>query len=111
MSTPLTIQAGGVIMFDPSDKRLIEFDWDPVLPTNAEISSQVWTITVIRQQGATILTKDNESIQTGNRSTQVRLLATTATTGDSYWINHKVTTNESPAQEIEQRFRVVVQNH
>jgi hypothetical protein len=48
---------------------------------------------------------------TGDRKTQIRLLATTATLGDIYWVSNKVTTNEAPAQEIEQRFRVIVQDH
>jgi hypothetical protein len=74
------------------------------------ITDSDWTITAIRQNGVTALTKDNESIVTGDRKTQVRLLATTATEGDLYWVSNKITTDESPAQEIEQRFKVKVEN-
>ncbi len=107
-----SIQAGGLAVFDPSDKRVLQFNWDSTnaLATGVEITASVWTITAISQSGVTALTKDNESVVAGNRKTQVRLLATTATLGDSYYVENKITTNETPAQEIEQGFRVVVQN-
>lgn len=108
------IQAGGMIVLDPSDKRVILFDWDDtdVLAAGVEISSSVYTITPIRQANeANDLTKDNESLVAGNRKTQVRLDATTASLGDAYWISNKVTTNEVPAQTIEQRYKVLIQDH
>jgi hypothetical protein len=106
------IQAGGTIVLDPSDERVILFDWDDtdVLASGVEISSSTYTITAIRQSG-TALTKDNESIVAGNRKTQARLLATTASIGDAYWVSNKVTTNEVPAQKIEQRYKVLIQDH
>jgi hypothetical protein len=105
------ILAGGTLIYDPSDKRLLVFDWDRyALVSGLSITDSDWTITVVRQNGATALTNDNEGIVSGNRKTQTRLLATTAAAGDIYWVSNKITTDGSPAQEIEQRFKVVVQN-
>jgi hypothetical protein len=106
------IYSDGTIVFDPSDKRVIEFDWGSEgLETGVEISTSTWTITAIKQIGVTALTADNPSIGADNRTTQTRLLATTATVGDRYWVSNKIVTDENPAQEIEQRFKVMVQDH
>lgn len=108
-----TIQEGGLVRMDPSDKRVFQFNWDDttVLASGVEITTSTWTITAIRQSGVTALTKDNESIVSGNRKTQLRLLATTATEGDKYVISNKVVTNETPSQEIEKGFSITVQNN
>lgn len=109
MST--TIRAGGLLILDPADKRVIQFDWDTEgLPPGVEISTSSFTISAQLQNGATALTKDQESIVTGNRKTQLRLLATTATAGDRYLVANQVVTNESPAQTIERQFTALVQN-
>lgn len=106
------INAGGTIVFDPSDKRVVIFDWDrQALETSVTIDTSTWTITAVRQSGATALTSDNATIVSGDRKTQIRLLATTATLGDIYWVSNKIVTDENPVQEIEQRFRVIVQDH
>jgi hypothetical protein len=108
-----TIEAGGVVQLDPSDRRVLQFNWDneDVLASGVEISSSTWTITPIRQADENAdLTKDNESLVAGNRKTQVRLIATTASDGDRYEVANTIVTNEVPAQTIEQSFRVVVQN-
>lgn len=104
-----TIPVGGLLLLDPSDKRVIQFNWES-LPTGAEISTSTFTISVVRQNGGTALTKDNESIVTGNRKTQVRLLATTATAGDRYTLANAIVTNESPAQTIERQIAILVEN-
>jgi hypothetical protein len=107
-----SIRAGGLLVLDPSDKRVIQFDWDAeALASGVEISTKTITITPIQQADAAAdLTSDNESLVSGNRKVQVRLLATTATVGDSYWVACKVVTNETPAQEIEQRIKVLIQD-
>jgi hypothetical protein len=106
-----TIYAGNVLVLDPSDKRLVTFDWDSeALPAATTISTSAWTIAAIRQSGVTALTNDNESIGAGSRTTVTRLLATTATVGDLYWVSNKVTLSGSPAQEVEQRFKVLIQD-
>lgn len=109
MST--SIRAGGLLILDPSDKRVIVFDWDTeALPTGVTIASNTFTIAAVQQAGATALTKDNESIPAGSRTTQLRLDATTATVGDKYLVASKIVTSESPAQTIERQFSVLVQN-
>lgn len=104
----LTIHASEELALDPSDVRLISFDWDDALPASASISTSTWTITVVKQNGLTALTKDNET--SAARTTSVRLLGTTATHGDKYLLANKVVTNESPAQTIEQQIKVAVAN-
>jgi hypothetical protein len=107
-----TVRAGQTIVFDPSDKRVVTFDWDAEtgLPDGVQLSASAWTITAIQQSGVTALTNDNAAFSAADRTTSTRLLATTATVGDSYWVSNKITTDESPAQEIEQRFKVKVEN-
>ena len=104
-----SIYSGDLLIMDPSDKRVIQMDWS-ALPDGVLINSHVYTITTIKQNGITILTKDNEAISAGSRATEVRLLATTATVGDRYQVSNKVTTTESPAQEIERSYFVRIEN-
>lgn len=106
MST--TIQAGELLVLDPSDKRVISFDWG-VLAEGVTIASNTFTITTVKQNGLTILTKDNET--TGSRTVQLRLDATTTTAGDKYRVASKIVTSEVPAQTIERQFTVRIQNH
>lgn len=107
-----TIRAGGLLVLDPSDVRVIQFDWDAEgLASSVEISTSTFTIGVIQQSGVTALTKDNPSVVTGNRKTQVRLIATTATAGDRYMLANTIVTNESPAQTIERHIIVLIENH
>ena len=107
----VTVKPGDTIVYDPADVRTVVFDWDnDNLATSVETSTSTFTITTVTQNGATILTKDNPSILTGNRKTQVRLIATTATAGDVYELANTIVTNESPTQTKEQSIRVLVQN-
>jgi hypothetical protein len=104
-----SIRAGELLTLDPSDKRVVTFDWDlEALPAGVTIASYVHTISVVKQNGLTALTKDNES--NDSRTTELRLLATTATNGDRYRVACKITTSENPAQEIERQISVLVQN-
>jgi len=110
MST-VTIQSGGLVTFDPDDIRVVTFDWDQLgLAANVTISTSTWTITAIRQSGASALTSDNPQILSGSRKTSVRLNATTATVGDEYEVANKIVTNESPSQTKEQSFRVLIED-
>lgn len=108
MST--TMSPGGLLVLDPSDKRVIQFNWDGALAAAAEISTSAFTITAIKQNGATALTKDEELIVSGNRKTQLRLLATTATAGDIYEVANAIVTNETPAQTVERSIKVLIQH-
>jgi len=121
----VVVRSGEDIELDPSDERVICFDWDRVnLATGTQINTSTFTITVIKQIGGTALTKDNESrltaaqattalgrtVSTDNRATQLRVLATTATEGDKYELANKVVLNDTPAQTKEQSVRIVIRN-
>jgi hypothetical protein len=114
MST-VTIAPGALITFDPSDKRLIVFDFDAEnLGSGVELTNSGptygLTITPMQQSGGTALTYDNASLVTGNRKVQARFLATTATRGDKYRVSVKATTNESPSQEKEYSIFIKIQD-
>jgi hypothetical protein len=120
----VAIKPGGQIELDPSAVRTIAFDWDrKSLRASTTISTSTFTITVIKQNGATILTKDNQAILTAidasivlertvgaSRATQVRLIGTTATEGDLYEVANTIVTSETPAQTKEQSVRILIQN-
>lgn len=107
----VTVRPSDLIVLDPSEKRVVVFDWDDDnLAASVTITSSIFTITAIRQSGATALTKDTPSVLTGDRKTQVRLDATTATVGDEYELANTIVTNESPAQTKEQSIRILIQN-
>jgi hypothetical protein len=120
----VVVQAGDLVVLDPSDIRVIAFDWDVRnFASTVQASTSTFTITAIRQTGVTALTKDNESKLTAaqattafgrtvtgdNRGTQLRLNATTATLNDLYEVANKVVTNESPSQTKEQSIQVLIQ--
>ena len=104
------INAGGLIVFDPADERVIEFDWDGDLAATASIATSTFTIDIVKKNGTTALTYDNAAILASGRGSTVRLKATTATVGDIYWVNNKIVTNETPAQTLERRVRIMVQD-
>ena len=116
MSTTVTVSPGDLITLDPSDKKVIVFDFDAmnlavgVLLTNSGPAYGI-TIAVVRQNGATALTYDNAGLVSGSRKVTARFLATTATVGDRYTVSVKGTTNESPVQEKEYSIDVLIENH
>jgi len=111
MST-VTVTPGALITMDPSDKKVILFDFDDVnLAVGATLSSYVLTITAIKQIGLTALTKDNDALAGSNRKVTARFLATTATLGDRYRVAVKGVTSESPAQEKEYSIEILIQDH
>ncbi len=112
MST-VTVYPGGLIALDPSDKKVVVFDFnvDGNLAAGVTLASYVVTITAIQQTGLTALTMDSDSISGSGRKVTLRLLATTATLGDRYSVAVKGVTDESPAQEKEYSIDVLIQNH
>lgn len=120
----VAIKPGGLIVLDPSELKTIAFDWDrKSLRTGVTITTSTFTITAVKQNGATALTKDNPAILNGtdasialertvgaSRVTQVRLIATTATDGDVYELENAVITSESPTQTKPQSVRILIQN-
>lgn len=107
-----TIHSGQLLTLDPSDKSVLNFDWDlEGLADGVLIDSYVLTITVIRQSDPLAsLTKDNDTLLSGSRIVQFRLLATTANVGDRYEVACKIITNTNPAGQHERSFRVLIQN-
>lgn len=118
------LRHSALIGFDPGDTRTIAFDWDrKSLREGVTITTSTFTITAIRQSGATALTKDNPSILNAvdataalerdveaSRVTQVRVIGSTATEGDLYELANTIVTSESPAQTKEQSVRILIQN-
>lgn len=112
MSTTVTLPPGALITLDPSDKKVITFDFDATnLPAGVTLSAGVLTIETLVQNGVTILTKDNDGLVTGNRKVSGRFLATTATVHDRYRVSVKGTTNEVPVQEKEYSIDIHIEQH
>lgn len=113
MST-VTVTPGQLVRLDPSDKRVVVFDFDTEnLPVGAGLSSYTLTITPVRQADqAADLTKDNEGYVSGSlqRKVQARLLATTATVGDLYEVECVGVTDETPSQQKAYSIQVLVEN-
>ena len=108
MAGPITIEDGGLAIKDPADISVYQFNWDARhLAPAVTITGNTFTITAIRPVGDTALTKDNESVVTGNRKTQLRL--TGGTVGAKYRIDNRIVTNETPAQTKERSFYVQVE--
>jgi hypothetical protein len=107
-----TIRSGQLLTLDPNDKPVLNFDWDQEgLPDGVEIDTYVLTITAQKQADPLAsLTKDNDSLVTGDRIVQFRLLATTASVGDKYEVACKIITAETPAAQFERSFFVRIQN-
>jgi hypothetical protein len=104
-----TVNDGALVTKDPSDRLVYLFDWDAEnLTAGVSISQSTFTITALRPSGDTALTKDNETIVSGSRKTQLRLIG--GTLGALYQIDNAIVTNESPAQTKERSFKVLIQN-
>jgi hypothetical protein len=112
----VTVNPGDLIQLDPSDKRIVVFDFDTlnlgvgVILTNTGPAFGI-TITAIQQTGGTALTYDNAGLTADSRHVQARLLATTATRGDRYTVAVKGITNENPSQEKEYSIIVKIEDH
>lgn len=107
-----TIRSGQLARLDPNDKPVLAFDFgEEALNAGVLIDTYVLTITVIRQADVLLtLTKDNDSLLSDGQTVQFRLLATTASLGDKYEVACKIVTLESPAQQFERSFFVLIEN-
>ena len=105
----LTILDGDQVTKDPSESRVFLFDWDAYnLAAAVTITTSTWTLTPLYPSATdAVLTKDSESILTGDRKTQLRLTA--GTLGQTYEIANKIVTSESPAQTKERSFRLLIE--
>lgn len=106
---PLTIDDGELIVKDQADVSVYVFDWDVLaaLATGVTITTSTFTITAISPAGDTALTKDQASILTGSRKTQIRVAAGTAKA--KYRLDNTIVTNETPAQTKERSVFVTVE--
>lgn len=110
MST-VTVAPDASIQKDPTEKRVILFDWDAEgLADGVTISASTWTITAVRpsNEDPVALEYDNNTIAGSSRKTQARL--TGGTLGSEYQVTNHITSNESPAQEKERSIYVVMVN-
>lgn len=99
----LTVQDGALVTKDPADVSVYVFDWDAEhLASTVTIASSTFTITAIRPSTDTALTKDNPSVLSGNRKTQIRISA--GTLGALYRVDNAIVTSESPTQTKERSF-------
>lgn len=88
-----TVYEGETITKDPNSIQTYVWNWDDRnLATGVSIASSSWIIA----GPDSALTKDQESIVTGDRKTQVRLSA--GTLGGKYTVTNRIVTNETPAQ-------------
>jgi hypothetical protein len=112
----VTVSPGALITLDPSDKKIIIFDFDALnLAASVELtnSASTYGITITPLKYTTAgqyLTFDNAGLVTGNRKVKARFLATTANRGDRYRVSCKGTTNESPVQENEYSIFVQIED-
>lgn len=106
----ITVTDGALIQKDPSDISVYTFDWDAEhLATGVSISTSTWTLTGLSGDITTSpVTKDQASILSGNRKTQIRLSAGTA--GSKWQLTNTIVTDESPAQTKERSIKVLIQD-
>lgn len=88
----MSVAPGHLFVKDPNAELIYHFDWTDWLATSAQIASYVLTI----DGPDTALTKDNDTIVTGGKKVQVRILG--GTLGKKYNLECKIVTNESPTQ-------------
>lgn len=89
---------------DASAKLVYDIDWGTNWLAAGVTITSTWTIT----GPDSVLTKDSETVLAGNRITRLRLLA--GTPGARYKITNHVITNETPAQEDERSFELLIED-
>lgn len=103
-----TVNDGTTITKDPGESLVYVFDWDAQnLGSGVTITQSTFTITAVRPFDDAALTKDNASIVTGNRKTQVRVIG--GTLGAIYNLANTIVTNESPSQTKERSVRISIE--
>lgn len=97
MAGPLTVQDGQTIPKRAADADVYQFDWDArFLADGVTIATSTFAITAIEPSADTALVKNNESILTGSRKTQVRVQG--GTDAALYRLDNTIVTSESPTQ-------------
>jgi len=105
----IVIVPGQQLEKDPSDWKLIEFDWDTHLAVGAAMVDKgtlVITDTTQPPDESISLTQDEFSLVAGNRKVHFRLKD--GTPGHMYNVSHFIETNETPSQKRDRSFFVWV---
>lgn len=99
-----TTTSSKLVTKDPNSIEVFRWDWDSQhLAASVEIDTSSWTISGPDAE----LTKDQESVVSGNRKTQLRL--TGGTPGKTYIVTNRIVTDETPAQTKDWSVRFVIQ--
>jgi uncharacterized membrane protein len=103
-----TIRDGGLVVKDPADASVYEFDWDEEnLADGVTITSSTFAVVGLHGDVTTTpMTADSASVLTGDRKTQVRLTA--GALGSKWRIDNRIITDEAPSQTKERSFFVKV---
>lgn len=108
MPGPSTIYTGETATKLHRERLVYVFDWDAdTLAEGVQISTSSFTVEKISGSAGPALTSDQAVIQSGNRSTRVRLSGGAA--GSVYRITNQIVTDEAPAQTMAQAFVLRVQ--
>jgi hypothetical protein len=106
MST--TFRPGALVVKDPDEQEVYDADWDTEhLATGVTITNSVWTITRLSGVPTGLMTFDNDTVSSGGRTTQLRLLG--GTEGQRYRVTNEIVTNETPARTKDRSFFVLIQ--
>jgi len=89
---PVVLKPGTEIPKDPDAELPYQFDWEPWLGVAAIIATSDWAITPTSATDP--LEVDTEQIDSGDKSTTVRLIGGEA--GTTYRVTNRITTNEVP---------------
>lgn len=101
MSTTTTAK---LVTKDPNSKEVFRWNWDEAhLAAGVTIADSQWIVA----GPDSALTKDQESVVTGNRKTQLRLSG--GTLGRKYKVTNRITTSESPDQAKDWTVEFVIQ--
>lgn len=105
----ITIRTGGLVVKGPLENEVYLMDWGSEhLAAGVTISTSTWVRTLKEGVATGLMTIDNQSIPTGNRTTQVRCVA--GTEGQRYDLTNTIVTNETPARTKDRSFTLLVQD-
>jgi hypothetical protein len=103
MSPTISISRS-LVTKDPNSIEYFIVDWTDQLATAVTIVTSTWEIAGPNA----LLTKDQESVVTGNKKTQLRLSA--GTLHRRYTVTNRIVTNETPAQTKDASFTVLIES-
>lgn len=111
----ITVDNGATITKDPSDVLVYTFDWDAAnLAAAVTITEFVATITPIDPSTSdTALTKVDSGTGLGivSSSRKVAIKLSAGTLGQTYRVDCRIVTSETPAQTKERSFFLLIEQH